>query len=115
MLTKQAVKDMCVLVAESKPNGSSDSAAGFPSLPASATVKTECTAEPHMETTDTFDGPQSKKIKMESEDYDDWLDDVMYIKTEEKEQSTTSALEIINKEMDRYDAEVQIKGDPLEW
>lgn len=57
---------------------------------------------------------QMKKVKYEPEDYDDWLDDVIYVKTE-KEKIQTSAYELINQELEKYDAEPQIRGDPLQW
>ena len=50
-----------------------------------------------------------KKPKIESSDYDDWLNDVIYMGTEQKCQK--SDIELINREMDLYDSEAQIIGD----
>ena len=55
-----------------------------------------------------------KKFKLESDDYDDWLSDVIYITTERDERQASHS-ELLNKELEKYDAEPQIKGDPLEW
>ena len=44
----------------------------------------------------------------------DWLDDVIYVKTE-KEKIQTSTYELVNQELEKYDAEPQIRGDPLQW
>ena len=90
---------MCVKVVNSKATTTEQT---FPSLPATAAVKKEPNDEPPM-----------KKVKYEAEDYDDWLDDVVNVKTE-REKSTTS-YELINTELEKYDAEPQIRGDPLQW
>lgn len=119
--TKQAVKEMCLKVAESMETeecsvGSEQST--LPSLPASAAaaVKEEPQADrvnPHSTDTESSTEPPQKKIKLESEEYDDWLNDVIYVGTHEEAQN--SHLELINKELEKYDAELQIKGDPLQW
>ena len=44
----------------------------------------------------------------------DWPDDVIYVKTE-KEKIQTSTYELVNQELEKYDAEPQIRGDPLQW
>ena len=39
---------------------------------------------------------------------------VIYVKTE-KEKIQTSTYELVNQELEKYDAEPQIRGDPLQW
>ena len=76
-----------------------------PSTSAAAVVK----EEPH-----DSQEPQNKKIKLEAVDYDDRLDDVIYVKTD-KVKIKRNDDEVVNKELEKYDTEPQIRGNPLEW
>lgn len=105
--TKEAIREMCIQFAEKKLKDTAEYEAESPlvkmepeeqSLPVAA-----CSSE----------SPPPKKMKTET-DYDDWLDDVVCLETENAKPSV-SALELINEELDKYDAESQIKGNPLEW
>ena len=111
LFTKQAVKDMCMKVVDNKA-ASSEKSSTLPSLPAAAAaVKQEAESDDNLGA--STQEPQMKKIKYEPEDYDDWLDDVIYVKTE-KEKIQTSTYELVNQELEKYDAELQIRGDPLQ-
>ena len=122
-VTKQAVRDMCILVAEKQSKlasaSNTEKLLDLPSLSASAAVKVvkvEPPAEPipHASNDMQLNEPPMKKIKLESDDYDDWLRDVIYIGSEHVENQTSHS-ELINKELEKNNPEPQIKGDPLEW
>ena len=115
LLIKQEIRDMCVLVAETKTQNNTHSLPGFPSTAASVSVKQEPPAVSNnpLDTSDACEPTPAKKIKLETDEYDDWLDDVVYLKTEKE--PSVSTIELINQELDRYDAEAQIRGDPLQW
>lgn len=120
LVTKQGIKEMCVKVAEQRESSlqhesGPDSKPSLPSLPASAAVKEEPPAEiggPSDSTSSDNGEPAKKRTKVEVE-YDDWLSDVIYVGTEKKTKS--SNLELIKTELEKYDAEQQIAGDPLAW
>ena len=103
----QSIQTALVLAA------SSEKSSTLPSLPAAAAaVKQEAESDDNLGA--STQEPQMKKLKYEPEDYDDWLDDVIYVKTE-KEKIQTSTYELVNQELEKYDAEPQIRGDPLQW
>ena len=118
-VTKQAIREMCVKVAEkmesSVNNTNSSEVASLPSIPVLSTVKEESPAEipkPSSSASVQCNEPPKKKIKIE-EEYDDWLNDVIYVGSEKMIQN--NKLELIDKELEKYDAEQQITGDPLTW
>lgn len=113
-VTKQAIRNMCVLVAE-RQLVVEDAVDSTEKL-ARATVKVESPSKPICSETTASQTtePQMKKRKAETEDYDDWLSDVIYVGTESAKQEVSKS-ELVNKELEKYDAELQIKGDPLEW
>ena len=111
LLTKQAVRYLCIKVADHKAASSAQSST-LPSLPVAAAVKEEPQHDDPLYS--SSQEPKMKKIKIEAEDYDDWLDDVIYVKTE-KDKIQSSTYELINQELEKYDAEPQIRGDPLLW
>lgn len=119
-VTKQAVRDMCIKIAEQVSQQDCaaavcDAPHSLPSLPASVTVKTESSEVSAGSATDAHvSEPAAKKMKQESNDYDDWLNDIIYVGTERKEEQTTK-IDMINKELEKYDAEPQIQGNPLDW
>ena len=84
----------------------------MPSLPdAAAVIKTEPPAETSNTTDHTnmsLNANPSKRIKVDTEDYDDWLSDVIYVGTTSVDKATN--VEIINKELEKYDTEPQIVG-----
>ena len=83
-VTKQAIRNMCIKVAENKSQNRDDTCKQdipcLPSLPASAAVKEEPPAEIDYSIQQTNE-PTKKKIKIEAE-YADWLNDVIYFGTE---------------------------------
>ena len=96
-VTKQAIRDMCIKVAESKSvresteaNTSAPDMLCLPSLPASAAVKEEPPAEITASSSQDYEPPK-KKVKIEAE-YDDWLSDVIYIGTETGAKSSNQEL-----------------------
>ena len=93
---------MCVLVAETKIKSNTHSLPGFLSIAASVSVKQEPPAESNnpLDTGDACEPTPAKKIKLETDEYDDWLDDVKYLKTEKE--PSVSTIELINQELDRY-------------
>ena len=109
--TKQAVRDICIKVAEHQVT-SKEEIAPFPSLPAAAAGSSAVVVKEEG-STESYE-PPLKKPKVEFGDYDDWLNDVIYLGTEQQK-CEKSKSELINKELDSYDTEAQIKGDPLEW
>ena len=84
-------------------------------VPHATAVKTEPPSEINT-TTDTSstsvqrNEPTENKIKLE---YDDWLNDVVYVGTTDGPQKAN--YELINKKLEKYDTEFQIVGDPLLW
>ena len=57
---------------------------------------------------------QVKKIKLDETVYDDWLSDVIYVGTSKASKQITAS-ELVNKELEKYDAEPQITGGLLLW
>ena len=109
-VTKQALRDMCIKVADHKFVVKAESITpSFSSPPDPAVVKEEA----HFTDSDCTEPPE-KKSKQEPNDYDDWLNDVIFVKTENTD-SQLSNTEKINKELEKYVVEQQIKGDPLMW
>ena len=111
LFTKQAIRDMCIKVAEHQAT-SKEEVAPFPSLPAAAAGSSAVVVKQES-STESYE-PPLKKHKVEFGDYDDWLNDVIYLGTEQQK-CEKSKTELINKELDSHDTEAQIKGDPLEW
>ena len=64
-------------------------------------------------TIDSTSVSPAKRVKIETDNYVDWLSDVIYVRTTSVEK--TPIFEIVNKELEKYDAEPQIVGDPLKW
>lgn len=116
-VTKQAIRKMCLKVAEKQSivGGPVDSEKEPPphTLASSANVKAEIPSK-SLDTSIQSGEPSKKRLKVESEDYDDWLSDVIYVGSESGKQQTSNS-ELINQELEKYDGELQIKGDPLEW
>ena len=79
--TKQAIRDMCMKVAEYQATKSE----GIPPVP---TLPPAAAAAVKQESTESYK-PPLKKPKIESSDYDDWLTDVIYLGTEQKCQKVT--------------------------
>lgn len=118
--TKQAIRELCLKVADRRENSmhsksDPENKPELPSLPASAAVKEETPTENTSDVTSLdlqSEEPEMKKMKLECE-YDDWLSDVIYVGTDKTIKS--DSLELINKELEKYDTEQQITGDPLAW
>ena len=106
---KQGIKDMCAKVVDHKAASNRNT---FPSLPAAVPIKEEPQDTQPVEA--RCQEPEMKKVKLEAENYDDWLDDVIYVKTD-REKVQVSDFELINQELEKYDAEPQARGDPLLW
>ena len=106
---KQGIKDMCAKVVDHKAASNRNT---FPSLPAAVPIKEEPQDTQPVEA--RCQEPEMKKVKLEAKNYDDWLDDVIYVKTD-REKVQVSDFELINQELEKYDAEPQARGDPLLW
>ena len=106
---KQGIKDLSAKVVDHKAASNRNT---FPSLPAAVPIKEEPQDTQPVEA--RCQEPEMKKVKLGAENYDDWLHDVIYVKTD-RGKVQVSDYELINQELEKCDAEPQARGDPLLW
>ena len=123
-VTRQTVREMCIAVADNQSTGHTPKIEpiGHSSIqsmlclvyPSLQLLSKQPPAEHALAMATQPQHAQVKKIKLDETAYDDWLSDVIYVGTSKAPKQITAS-ELVNKELEKYDAEPQITGDPLLW